>query len=128
MLPDYFYGLNSVRDAELARFVHVHSLRNAFLSFFHDPVFEHERRDASFLKPARDVIAFQIDGKRYKSAARRDDNSCSGSLRFFREIGGQRRSYHIEDDRADRSVIRGSFLLGPALGAGRNAWPNIHDL
>jgi hypothetical protein len=61
--PTLFKGLNPVSDTVLTRLVHVH-LRNALLTLFHDAVLKHESRNASFLKPARHIVAFQIDGQR----------------------------------------------------------------
>jgi len=73
MLPNHLERLDSIRDAVLAHLVHVHSRRNAFPVLFQDPILEHERGDASFLKPTRDLVPFQIDRQRNESARSDDD-------------------------------------------------------
>src|SRR5713226_5202163 len=97
MLPDHFEGLNSVSNAILTSLVHVHPRRNPFLTLFHDPILEHERGDAFFLKPARDIVTFQIDGQRNESAPRGDDDAGSRRLGSLRKVSRQRWSYHVED-------------------------------
>ena len=43
-------------------------------------------RDAFFLKPARDVVTFQINGQRNESAARGDDDAGSRGAGPFRKV------------------------------------------
>ncbi len=116
MLPNHFEGLNSVSDAILTSLVHVHPRRNAFPALFHDPILEYERGDPFFLKPARDIVTFQIDGQGHESTARGDDDAGPNGLGSLRKVSRQRRIYHVEDHGSNRSIIRCPFLLGPILG------------
>src|SRR6202035_50490 len=127
VLPHHLDGLNSVGDPIPAGGVHVH-IRNAFLPLFQDPILEHEGGDGPFLQPARDIAAFQIDGQRDESAAGSDDDAGPRGLRSLRKIGRQRRRHDVEDHRSERSVLDRPFLLGPTLGTGSGAGPDIYDL
>src|SRR5215813_9761317 len=128
MLTNYFEGLNSVSDAILAGFVHVHPGRNSFSALFHDSVLKHKRRDPFVLKPARDLVTFMIDGQRHKSAAGRNDDSGSRRFGFLRKVNRQRRRDNVEEDSPNRRVLYHSFLLRPTLRTRSYARPEIDYL
>src|SRR4029079_14925204 len=95
---------------------------------FDQAVLENERRDAPLLEPLCRVRRFDVERQRYERATRSDDDAGTSPLRRARKVGRQRRRHDVEDHGADRSVVASAFLAVPALGAGRDAGPNVQYL
>jgi len=77
----------------LTSLVHVHPRRNAFLKLFRDPILEHERGDAFFLKPARDVVTSKSMASATKAPPGAMMTPVPVGFGPLRKVSRQRRSY-----------------------------------
>ena len=98
------------------------------MTLFHNAVLEHERSNALRLKPARHIMAFQIDSQCHESSAGGNDDAGSRGLGSFWKVDRQSRGHHVENHATDGSILFDPFLLGPRLGAWSYAGPYLQGL
>ncbi len=77
----------------------------------HQPIFQHEGRDAHAVQPARHRHAFTLDRQHVEAAAGRDDHRSAGRDRRIGKIGGERCVGDVAHDLAEGEAALGHLGL-----------------